>query len=56
MTILEPKLFQDIVRFVKQAAIEAIEITEVMRVAAPAAPLLHPPGHFLLLGAHISGR
>jgi hypothetical protein len=56
MTILEPKLFQNIVRFMEQAAIEAIEITEVMRVAAPAAPLFDPPGHFFLLGAHAAAR
>jgi hypothetical protein len=27
-----------------------------MRVAAPAAPLFNPPGHFFLLGAHASTR
>lgn len=52
MAILKPKLFQHIMRFIKKPAIKTIEITDIMRIATTAAPLLHHLRHFFFFCTH----
>ena len=50
--VCEPEFFQNIVGFVKFLAVEAIEITQVMRVASAPGKSRNPFGDFSALLAH----